>query len=471
MINPISIILFFLISFFCCSVYSDDLEILLLSTLVVTFTALIIKSELKSKSFFSPLNLYAGLIALHVGLPGIAYSMGVELISYSPNSEFISTILIYVLLNLLALVLVNIFTHNKRTKIRINYLWDDSSVKKIIFSFLVIGVITRLYLISNNSYFQIYRGSEYNLTGNVFLSFFMLFERLPSYALIIIFIHRFSSNVNSKFWINASYALIVFELLYWFPAARKEEIISTLMYPFIISVILLNKFPSKKIIFFSSLFIILIFPITRFLRIGIFAITLSGGSITNINDIVDILPEAFNSGKEITQSKNDGENSNLNRISLLESMSAAARLAENEGYKYGESYSSILYTLIPRFLWPNKPKTTSGIEFGYQSGITDKNDTSSISVTYLGESYYNFGFFGVIITLIVFLFTNYLYRLAYFRGNLVFLLIFIMALKPYTYIGGEISPYFTGYLKSLLMFLPVFLLLNYNKIKKTNVWI
>ena len=66
MINPISIILFFLISFFCCAVYSDDLVILFLSTLVVTFTALIIKSEVKSKSFFSPLNLYAALIALHI---------------------------------------------------------------------------------------------------------------------------------------------------------------------------------------------------------------------------------------------------------------------------------------------------------------------------------------------------------------------------------------------------------------------
>ena len=388
------------------------------------------------------------------------------MIAYSSNSNFTSTILIYVLLNLLVLIIVNIFTNNKRTKIRINYLWKDSNVKRIIFTLLVIGVITRLFLISNNSYFQIYRGSEYNLSGNSFLSFFMLFERLPSYALIIIFIHRFSSNVNSKFWINASYALIAFELIYWFPAGRKEEIISTLMYPLIISVILLNKFPSKKIIFFSSLFIILIFPLTRFLRIGVFAIALSGGSITNVNDIINIVPEAINYGNDHSQSNNEETYSNLKRISLLESMSAAARLSEEKGYKYGESYSSILFTLIPRFLWPNKPKTTSGVEFGYQSGISGKNDTSSISVTYLGESYYNFGFFGVFITMIVFLFMNYLYRLAYFRGNLVFLFIFIMALKPYTYIGGELSPYFTGYLKTLIMFLPVFLFLNYNKIKK-----
>ena len=465
MINPISIFLFFLIFFIGCSVYSDDIVMLFLSFLVVTFTALIIKSELKSKSFFSPLNLYAALITLHIGLPGIAYSFGVDLIAYSPNSNFTSTVLIYVLLNLLVLTIANLFTHNKRTKIIINYLWKDSNVKMIVFSFLVIGVITRLYLISNNSYFQIYRGSEYNLTGNVFLSFFMLFERLPSYALIIIFIHRFSSNVNSKFWINASYALIAFELIYWFPAGRKEEIISTLMYPFIISVILLNKFPSKKILFFGSLFIILIFPLTRFLRIGVFAIALSGGSITNINDIINIVPQAITDGQN-SQSNNDEGYSNFNRISLLESTSAAVRLSEEKGFKYGSSYSSIFTTLIPRFLWPNKPKTTSGVEFGYESGISGKNDTSSISVTYLGESYYNFGFFGVFITLIVFLFMNHLYRLAYFRGNLVFLFIFIMALKPYTYIGGELSPYFTGYLKTLLIFLPVFLFLNYNKIKK-----
>ena len=469
MINPILIVLFFLFSYFFCAAFSDDLETLFISTLLVTFAALIIQSELKSKSYFSPLNLYAGLVILHFGLPGIAYSLGVDLIAYSPNSNFISTTLMYVLLNLFVLTIANIVSNNKRTKIKINYLWTDSNVKIIIFFFLVIGVITRLYLISNNSYFQIYRGSEYNLTGNALLSFFMLFERLPFYALIIIFIHRFSSNTNSKFWINASYALIAFEILYWFPAGRKEEIISSLMYPFIISVIFLNKFPSKKKLFFSSLFIISIFPLTRFMRIGLFAISLSAGSITNINDIINVIPEAINYGQHLSQYNNDKNYSNLNRISLLESASAAVRLSEEKGYKYGESYYSIFYSFIPRFIWPNKPKSTSGIEFGNESGIVGKNSTSSISVTYLGESFYNFGFFGVFITLIVFLLMNYLYRLAFFRGNPVLLLVFIMALKPYIYFGGELSPYFTGYLKTLIMFLPVFLFLNYNKIKNINV--
>jgi hypothetical protein len=440
--------------------------VLFLSTLIVAYSALIIQSEIKTKAYFSPLNLYAILVTIHIGLPAILYSIGVELISNSENQSYISNVLIYVFLTLVVLSIVDQFKSKKKNKIKVNYLWRDSSVKKVILVLLIIGVICRLYLISNNSYFQFNRSGNYNLTGNVFLSFIMLFERFPFYALIIISIHHFSSNKknSSKFSTNAFYALIIFELIYWIPAGRKEEIISTLIYPFIISVILRNKLPSKKKMFLSSIFILLIFPVTRYLRIGFFLLSISGGNITSFTDVISIIPEAINSGREITKEKED-KNSNLNRISLLESMSAATRLANNRGFKYGESYNSIFYSLIPRFLWPEKPKSTSGVEFGQDSGISGENDTSSISVTYLGESYYNFGFFGVFISSIVLLLMNYLYRLAYFRGKLVYLLIFMIALKPYLYIGGELSPYFTGLLKTILMFLPVFYILSHNQVK------
>ncbi len=439
---------------------------LFLSISVVAIVGLSIQSELKSKSFFSPLNLFCFLIALHVGIPAICHSLGFDLIVYSPNGEYTNTVLIYIILNLFVLRLANIFTKNKLSIIKINSVWRDRNVKIVLLIFLAIGIITRLFLISNNSYFQIYRGSEYNLTGDRFLSFYMLFERLPSYALIIVFIHRYVSKTKSKFWIRASYFLIAFELLYWFPAGRKEEIISTLIYPFIISVLLLQKLPSKKIMLLSGLFVILVFPVTRLLRVGILAIVISGQSITNINDVISVIPEAVSIGQEINKKKTDEKFSSLKRISLLESMSAAVRLSEKNGYKYGQSYNSIFYSIVPRFIWPNKPKSTTGIEFGIESGIASKNDTSSISVTYLGESYYNFGFFGVFISLFVFLLMNYLYKLSFGKGNPIFILIFIMAIKPYVYIGGELSPYFTGYFKSLLLFLPVFFFLNYKKLNK-----
>ena len=72
---------------------------------------------------------------------------------------------------------------------------------------------------------------------------------------------------------------------------------------------------------------------------------MSGGSITSFTDVLQIIPEAIITGREITIEK-DHKQSNLKRISLLESMSAAVRLSDEKGYKYGESYSSIFYRYL-----------------------------------------------------------------------------------------------------------------------------
>jgi hypothetical protein len=68
-------------------------------------------------------------------------------------------------------------------------------------------------------------------------------------------------------------------------------------------------------------------------------------------------------------------------------------------YQYGASYPLLLYNLIPRFLWPEKPIVNVANQFfQVEYGLTDRQDLSSVSIAcgFEAEGYMNFGWFGVI---------------------------------------------------------------------------
>jgi hypothetical protein len=88
----------------------------------------------------------------------------------------------------------------------------------------------------------------------------------------------------------------------------------------------------------------------------------------------------------------------LSRTSLL---TQAANVLEQTPaivpYQYGRLYSYIVVSLVPRFLWPDKPSMNEANQF-YQVayGVTSERDLNavSISVGMLTEGYINFGWFG-----------------------------------------------------------------------------
>ena len=69
----------------------------------------------------------------------------------------------------------------------------------------------------------------------------------------------------------------------------------------------------------------------------------------------------------------------------------------------GETYASLLWAFIPRFLYPGKPTKALGQEFGHRYGILDETDEStSINLPHqVVEMYLNFGrtgvFFGMLL--------------------------------------------------------------------------
>jgi hypothetical protein len=67
-------------------------------------------------------------------------------------------------------------------------------------------------------------------------------------------------------------------------------------------------------------------------------------------------------------------------------------------YWNGYTYNSFFYALIPRFIFPDKPKKTLGSEFGHRYQLLDSSDgTTSYNLPILVELYINFGEVGVVL--------------------------------------------------------------------------
>jgi hypothetical protein len=68
----------------------------------------------------------------------------------------------------------------------------------------------------------------------------------------------------------------------------------------------------------------------------------------------------------------------------------------------GESYSSIIYKIIPRFLYPDKPNENMGQLFGHKYNfLANDNLTTSMNAPILTEAYMNFGYLGFYIVIII----------------------------------------------------------------------
>ncbi len=84
-------------------------------------------------------------------------------------------------------------------------------------------------------------------------------------------------------------------------------------------------------------------------------------------------------------------------------------------FKNGETYKSLLLFFIPRVLWPNKPISSYGIEYGIESGITSIDYPTSINLSWISESFWNFG--------------KYFYVAMFFKGIILSFLSFLIIFK------------------------------------------
>lgn len=103
------------------------------------------------------------------------------------------------------------------------------------------------------------------------------------------------------------------------------------------------------------------------------------------------------------------------RLNVLGQMSNIVGLTEKKGFYNGYTLSYLSFVLIPRILWPEKPRLDGGQWFAVEIGRSyyqrDGRAANSINMTVPGEMYLNFGFAGLVVGCALFgIFVGYVWR-------------------------------------------------------------
>ena len=405
----------------------------------------------------SPLAIFAGLYMVHFCVPAFAigYDTGYSFANVE-NQEYV----IEALLFLVAVLVVfhfgaawTSFGGRAEPQYVTHFtVWKSDSVLLVCAFLVLIGWITRLHVIEQDAYFQFSRAIQGNLEGP-FYAAIRLAELFPLHALYILAIHASDSEgLASRKWKFLIMGSMCLELIYWLPTGRKEETIQIFLIPIIIRYIRTRSLPSVPVISLFIAFISVLFPLAYYYRFVLQQIVVAD------SDIFQAIPTAYSVLEAGGGTDPDLSASEilLHRLDLLESVSASVRLILSGDWKLelGQSYALALLAAFPRFIWASKPDFHYGTEFGHAAGLLDIDDwITSISVTFPGEAFLNFGWLGFLPFLFLGAGYGQLYKLTHVSKRLqTCTLLYAITLPTILYMGGTFSLYVGGLLKLIPMY-------------------
>jgi hypothetical protein len=423
-------------------------ELAIPSLVLTLYCACILLSEYRSKNLASPPAIYAALFLVHYSVPGAIQSIFPDTFLTPENLRYAPEALIYLTLVLLAIhaACALVRTESRAPLTPDSLPFGRYQVLVAVMALMAIGFAARIYVIQTNTYFQIARSTTGELAGP-FHAIVRMLEVIPAHALVIWAIYYYQ-DVQHRFSDRFILGLLVFaELAYWLPSGRKEPVILAILLPLVVKYLATHSLPSRKLVLGFVGMLFLYFPLIHYYRVAIDIGGLLG------RDPIDAIAQALE-GIGAVQSQEIGISQVLlARLSLLEPVAACMRLVET-GYWYflaGGSYVDGLLALVPRLVWDEKPDFHYGTEFGHAAGLLDPTDpTTSISVSFPGEAYLNFGWGGVLAMMAMAAAFSFFYERT--RRGPIWQLLYMVCLPIVLYIGGTFALYFGGLAKLLVIF-------------------
>lgn len=394
---------------------------------------------------------------------------------YSLDSAVIITGISY------ALLLLGYFFFgaiHKRIDHSLTIKWETSRLFWTGLAVFILGIVIETYYFSTVAALGDLLGAVEKVTytsGNTQFIGFLL--NLSFYGLIMLVIAYYNTNRKNK--IHKLYGLVLFsavitEVLLTLPTSRRWYLYAIIAYLLVPSYYLV-KHISKKILFVSfTIFIamiIFLFPIMKIHRLSVY---------TNFQNQSQL---GFFDASTISTTKAD-----LKRISQEyhgyfnyvldeqirrydQAIIVGTLMSETPSrlpYQKGETFfPTLINSLIPRFIWANKPTTTDQNLFGWKYGFIAPNDEStSVLYSYIGELYINFSWSGTIIGMFIYgIFFRYIYEICIHKdknGKYSDMGIFFYTLFWTTaiHIEGLLIPSLSGMVQYIILLMPILLFLS-----------
>jgi hypothetical protein len=153
----------------------------------------------------------------------------------------------------------------------------------------------------------------------------------------------------------------------------------------------------------------------------------------------------------------------LQRASLLTQVAHVLEMTPSlVPFQEGDTYRFLGVTLIPRFLWPDKPSVNEANRF-YQVayGLTSERglDGVSIAVGSLAEGYINFGWVGVIGIMLFIGMALGIYQRTFlaYQSSTLFLAIGLTLVPSFLAVESQLGQYFGGVIQQAVLTVAVFL--------------
>lgn len=330
-----------------------------------------------------------------------------------------------------------------------NYTIQIKNLAMLLIILLIFGWIARVLLIVMGAYYHIESGASYVKLPELFSSYSQYLgigSMFPLIALVLIFSEWLKNN--KKEYLLFSTILFLFEILYALPSGSKERVLLP------VSVVLFlyslrKRFPVIPLICSVLLFVFFVFPF-----IGIYrAIILSGDMIKDFQLVSFLYTRLFeNIGLMLNNVFYYVFATRLNYTIVVSSIVHKTPLVWD--FKYGYTYALFFVSLIPRILWPGKPGiATFGNQFGRDYGFIGPTDyTTSVAMTWVGEMFINFGWYGIFCGFFYGLFYRLIYGYFMKDRKITSLSAILYVLTLYYMLRGEMfALQFSGLLKILLV--------------------
>jgi len=253
---------------------------------------------------------------------------------------------------------------------------------------IVLIWFSRIILLQKGYYYQIHT-SDFQFIS----PYFSVLAQLSRYGLIIVialFVMVFLERDKKKQNRELSIAILVFliEIGWYIPSGSRGTLVLTVLGPIFAYIFITRRLPKKTII----LILLLGIPILSVLYSYRYVAS-QYFSVSEIN--LQKVPDAFLSALDRTEKEEKGskvygimdrfyDGKNLTHLLI--------HYSHDYNYEFGATYKNILYIFAPRLLYHNKPVFTTPLGKWYKLV-----GGGSTPITFWGESYINFSWFGIIV--------------------------------------------------------------------------
>ena len=335
-----------------------------------------------------------------------------------------------------------------------NFAFNIKYMPKVLITILILGWISRFVVIRMGLYYHatvenvpLVDLSGYKLIAQYISIGFMM----PVAALMLSFIEWLKTN--KKKYLFLTLLLLIIEIIFAVPSGSKERVffpIAVLLFIYSFK----SKFPLLPILLSISFFVIFVFPF-----IGIYRnIYLSGNIIEDLQNTYSVYKELFSNFNfsiiiNVLRAIFADRLNNLSVVGII-----VGNTPQIWDFKYGYSYFMLFIAMIPRIIWPDKPSISFyANDFGRNYGFISPYDYStSIDMTWIGEMFINFGWYGMFVGFLYGFLYQTIYSYFLRRGKLTNLSILLYTLSLYYMIrGGMFAIQFSGLVKVIFLFLVI----------------